>query len=698
MFKPGHNCWKTFNNTDGAFLIDGGNYLRNLYELLTAARKYIYITGWEIDSRIPLVMGRKGRHPVRLADFLDSLTRKNSELEIYILNWDYPAILGRHRESFPSLKFGFKTGPRVRFHLDSHHPVGASQHQKFVVMDDVVAWCGGIDLTGFRWDTRAHIKGDRRRVTPAGIHYGPYHDMMMRVEGQAASGLGELFRLRWSMATGEELTTPPVTGLPSAMDGIRRDFRDATVAVARTQPAYGDQPEVREVEQMYFDLIEAARGSIYIENQYFTSRSVGERIIESLRSSDGPEIAVVQGREYKGWLGERVMGYLRSDLARAMEEADTDGRLGLYYPETPMNKGEVYTLHSKCMIVDDRFVRIGSSNLNNRSMGLDTECDLILDTGDDPSRISAVRRLKADLLAEHLGLDLEKVLIMLEDGRSLFEIIRQREGADKHLARLPSGEPGPLAHAVSRFKVLDPEKPLEREDLTELLLGDESGTEEKGGGASRFLLLLLFLAIAVPLAWKVTPLGEWISQDRFVALLEWVREGQWSWLFVLGLYLSGSLLFVPLNLIIIATATVFGTWTSILYVITGGLLGAVAGYGAGRALGRGRVQNILPGKFNKAAKRISRKGFLPVLFVRIFPVAPNTAINLAAGAIRIRFRDYLLGTILGFVPGGISLTLFQRGIIHFLTDPGPLQAALLAGLLAFITLAYLLLQRTYGDE
>lgn len=149
---------------------------------------------------------------------------------------------------------------------------------------------------------------------------------------------------------------------------------------------------------------------------------------------------------------------------------------------------------------------------------------------------------------------------------------------------------------------------------------------------------------------------------------------------------------------IVATATVFGTWTSILYVITGGLLGAVAGYGAGRILGRGRIKKLLPGKFIRAVKQIAHKGFLPVLFVRIFPVAPNTVISMAAGAIRIRFRDYFLGTLLGLVPGGISLILFQRGVIHFLADPGPFQAALLAGILGCIALVYFILQRTYRKD
>ena len=160
----------------------------------------------------------------------------------------------------------------------------------------------------------------------------------------------------------------------------------------------------------------------------------------------------------------------------------------------------------------------------------------------------------------------------------------------------------------------------------------------------------------------------------------------------------GTLVFVPLNLIIVATATVFGPLESILYLVTGSILGAVAGYGAGRVLGRGRVEKIMPGRFGKAVKEISRKGLVPILVVRIFPVAPNTFINFMAGAVRIRFKHYFLGTLLGILPGGISLILFQRSLVRFLTDPGPAQGAAIAGLFGIIAGVYVLLKRRYAND
>ena len=96
----------------------------------------------------------------------------------------------------------------VRFGFDDHHPVGASHHQKIVVVDDQLAFCGGIDLTGHRWDTCAHRPDEPARVTPQGKAYGPYHEIQAMVSGPVAASLGELARDRWRALGAEGL--PPV--------------------------------------------------------------------------------------------------------------------------------------------------------------------------------------------------------------------------------------------------------------------------------------------------------------------------------------------------------------------------------------------------------------------------------------------------------------------------------------------------------
>ena len=81
--------------------------------------------------------------------------------------------------------------------FDDHHPIGGCHHQKVVVVDDQLAFCGGIDLTGHRWDTSAHRPEEPARTTPLGVAYGPYHEVHAMVTGPAATSLGELARDRW---------------------------------------------------------------------------------------------------------------------------------------------------------------------------------------------------------------------------------------------------------------------------------------------------------------------------------------------------------------------------------------------------------------------------------------------------------------------------------------------------------------------
>ena len=113
-------------------------------------------------------------------------------------------IFGLDREWAPLYGLGWKPHRRVHFRYDNTHPVGGSHHQKIVVIDDRVAFCGGIDLTCRRWDTCAHARRDAQRVRQ-GAPYPPFHDLMMAVEGDAARALGDLVRERWRKATGETL-------------------------------------------------------------------------------------------------------------------------------------------------------------------------------------------------------------------------------------------------------------------------------------------------------------------------------------------------------------------------------------------------------------------------------------------------------------------------------------------------------------
>ncbi|NIS35617.1 MAG: hypothetical protein GWO04_39300, partial [Actinobacteria bacterium] len=192
--------------------------------------------------------------------------RRRRHLHAYLLNWDFALIYALEREPLPRIELGRRTHERVHFELDSEHPLAGSHHQKIVVIDDAVAFVGGLDLTIRRWDTPDHRPDEPRRVDPRGESYGPFHDVQMAVDGEAATALGELARRRWFRATGERIRSPR-SGRDVWPPDLAADMENVEVAVARTRPAWGGEVEIREVETLHLDAIAAARSLIYFENQ-----------------------------------------------------------------------------------------------------------------------------------------------------------------------------------------------------------------------------------------------------------------------------------------------------------------------------------------------------------------------------------------------------------------------------------------------
>ncbi|HBS06123.1 MAG TPA: hypothetical protein DEA96_14240 [Leptospiraceae bacterium] len=330
-----------------------------------------------------------------------------------------------------------------------------------MVIDDSIAFAGGIDLTGQRWDTQVHLPEGYGRNRPDGETYDAFHDIQAMVSGEAARCLGELARNRWMRATGD-IPRPPETAdiWPSQLES---SWENIDVGIIRTDPAHEDRAEVRESEAFLKMAISTATVYIYIENQYLTSSSIAESICERLESSTGPEVVIVTPRECPGWLEEATMGVLRHRVVRQMQESDLYGRLYIYYPAIDGN--DIF-VHAKTMVIDDRIAFVGSTNLSNRSMGLDTECSVAIDTSlcneDSLSRADArdsIRKYLARLLSEHLGSNPAKVQESLNE-ESLAATISRLRGNGRTLLPLKT-ETDPLLDAVIPQEQVDPEKPLE---------------------------------------------------------------------------------------------------------------------------------------------------------------------------------------------------------------------------------------------
>lgn len=431
------------------------------------ARQQIILIGWDFDSRIFLDRGAADDEPTEgvpneLGAFIQWLANERPELCIHILKWDVGALklLSRGTTLFRLARWIWHK--RITFKLDGAHPKGASHHQKILIIDDALAFCGGIDMTADRWDTREHRHDDpyRRRPTTR-RRYSPWHDATMAVDGDAAKALGVLARERWAAAGGGDLPTPTTSEDPWPT-ALKPQFSNVSVAIARTRGKYENRPEVRENERLFLDLIQSARRFIYAENQYFASRVVAEAIVERLKERDGPEFVLINPHTANGWLEEEVMGAARGELMRSLGQiTGAQGRFRIY---TPVNeKGDDIYVHAKIMIVDDRVLRVGSSNMNNRSMGLDSECDLAVDTEyfGNTAAGPAIEMIRVELMAEHLGTDAAQVRRAQSEAGSLIETIERLRGSGRTLRRFSPPRSNALEKKIAGAEVLDPESSRE---------------------------------------------------------------------------------------------------------------------------------------------------------------------------------------------------------------------------------------------
>jgi phosphatidylserine/phosphatidylglycerophosphate/cardiolipin synthase-like enzyme/uncharacterized membrane protein YdjX (TVP38/TMEM64 family) len=542
------------------------------------------------------------------------------------------------------VQLGWRTHRRLDFRLDGEHPLGASHHQKIVVVDDAVAFVGGLDLTVNRWDTSDHSPVDPRRVDPGGRSYPPFHDVQVAVSGPAAAALGTLARERWWRATGERLAAPRAAGDPWP-PRLAPDLENVTVALARTEPAFAGRAQVREVERLHLDAIAAARRCIYIENQYFTSARIAEALAARLEEPDGPEVVLVLPRACSGWLEEGTMGVLRGRVLCRLREADRHGRLGVYYPRITTD-GICLNVHAKLVIVDDQLVRIASSNLSSRSMGLDTECDLAIEAADEPHVTWFAASLRSRLVAEHLGVPLPRVTGLFRRTGSLLQTIEALRGAPRTLEPLVEMADGWLARTLPAETVLDLERPVEHAPL----LGTVLPRDLREPAMHATLRLVRVLAAVAVLA----ALWEWWRLDAALDA-PMVHEPSVPLLVVLGFLCAGAFM-VPLTIPTLATLLALGAWPGLGWALVGALASALAGWLAGRVLWRRWLRRFAGRHVERLARRVGRRTVGSLAKVRLLPVAPFTMASIVCGALGARLDRYLLGTLLGIAPGVLVLT------------------------------------------
>lgn len=458
MLELGRNCWRIERATQATVIIDADDYFKAARTAMLKAKHQILLVGWDFDARIRLGEDGEEEGPHEVGAFFSWLVTRTPGLHIHILRWDTGAIKTLlHGRTLLRLAKWIRD-PRIHLRLDAHHPPTGSHHQKVVVIDDCLAFCGGIDMTADRWDTRDHADDEPRRLEPDGKPYGPWHDATTMLQGPVAKALGDMCRSRWEVSGGGKLE--PIDG-----DGdcwpvhVAPDFTDVEVAIALTVPEMAGQQPLHQIEALYVDLIGRAKRWFYAESQYFASRKVAEAIAKRLAEPNGPEFVIVHPTSAEGWLEPVAMDSARARLVEALHERDPYGRLRLYHPYTA--GGEPIYVHAKITVVDDDVLRVGSSNFNNRSLRLDTECDVVIDAARDAKAEGRIAGIRNSLLAEHLGSNCDIVAETLAETGSLIETIERLRGHGRSLRVYEVPEIDAVREWLADNKVLDPEGPSE---------------------------------------------------------------------------------------------------------------------------------------------------------------------------------------------------------------------------------------------
>lgn len=460
MLEPGRNCWRIEAADRATVIVDAERYFKAARAAMLKATRQIMLVGWDFDARIDLTPdGDPGDGaPREVGDFILWLVEHRPELEVHTLRWDTGAIKTLFRGSTIFTIAKWMRHERIHTKLDGYHPFGASHHQKIIVIDDSVAFAGGIDMTSERWDTREHLDDQPCRTAPRSRkQYKPWHDATTALAGPVAAALGELCRDRWVLAGGKQIAAP--TGTSDCWpDMLDVDFTDIDIAISRSEPEMPDRAAVVEIEQLYLDLIARAKRHIYAESQYFASRRIAEAIARRLDEPDGPEIVIINPTTAQGWLEPVAMDTARARLFEALVHRDTHDRLRMYHPVT--KGGEPIYVHAKVLVIDDQVLRVGSSNFNNRSLRLDTECDVTIDAtrGADPACITTIRD---GLIAEHLDVSVDMVRARIEETGSLIATIEALRGPGRSLILYEVPDLGDVEKWLADNEVLDPEGPDE---------------------------------------------------------------------------------------------------------------------------------------------------------------------------------------------------------------------------------------------
>jgi phosphatidylserine/phosphatidylglycerophosphate/cardiolipin synthase-like enzyme len=462
LLQTGGRCWKVGAAPRAAVLVDVEVYYEAVMEALERAERSIHFLNWAFEPGTRFRPGPRAEGLTDgIAEILLRLARDKPDLDIRILCWQSALPVAATQKFFPIVDRSIFARTPVKFVLDGKLPMGACHHQKAVIIDDAIAFCGGADIGQDRWDTQRHLDDDpRRERSRKGVYFQSRHEIMALVDGPPAAALGELLRQRWRRCTGEILQTPLHATNDPWPPCVTPGFANVRVGLSRTEAAWREAAEVRECERLQLAAIAAARRCIYMENQYFTSDLICEALAERLAEPDGPEVVLISGEHSPSYFDQLTMDPTRSRFIERLTAADRNDRFRIYGPVTTLGRGII--VHAKLTIIDDVLLRIGSANMDNRSFGFDTECDLSIEAeGPSAERSrSEIARLRTGLVAHWLGCEPSMVeAATARDGGLSVAIESLRHSGLSRLRPIPPRKLGPVASLTAALHLGDPLTP-----------------------------------------------------------------------------------------------------------------------------------------------------------------------------------------------------------------------------------------------
>ncbi len=377
-------------------LIDGAEAFTAIAEAILGAKRSIWVAGWHIAPGFELLRGGAGDDSVGAM-----LARVAEYVDVRVLVWAGAPVPLFHptRTEVDAAVRELTRSTRIRCEQDPREHPFHCHHEKLLIIDGEVAFVGGIDMTdaaGDRWDTRDHPA--RRRLG--------WHDVGTRLRGPAVGDVAAHFAMRWREVTGERLPVP---------DPTHDMTHSAPISQATSRPVGGLRPHtvqiVRTVAEDMYELVpngdfrvlesyvRAIRGAerlIYLENQFLWAPEITTLLAAKLRDPPHADFRLVIMLPTRANNGQDdTLGQVA-----VLKDADDGDRLMVTTLRSLSGeRADRLYIHAKVGIVDDRWLTVGSANLNAHSLFNDTEMNVVTDSRE------LARDTRLRLWGEHLQVE-----------------------------------------------------------------------------------------------------------------------------------------------------------------------------------------------------------------------------------------------------------------------------------------------------